>query len=338
MLSPEQKKGRGDFFAIPARNVARVCGLGMNPAVAYLVLARGTGRDNVTTSWSVQAIEKYTGIARSRAAQAVKVLRDSKIVTQTKGGTQPQYKLVGGKKSEPLVWLPNAFVTGAVSETPPLELIRQTQDVMTLRLALDLYGSQNLREDGGISRHIVITSYNRTQVGQCGEYVIWGFERDLQVVSWTDITIPHRREKLSATEKKQGKNAGVDFFRRVAELVGCGAIEWIPYLVESGKDDSEVIHPCGHGNSESIEDRLGRAAEEAANGMVTEGRREYARNNGLTLTPVKAHIANVQMVGVARLRYRPRTAMTGAWWANLNVKADKYLAEYARLCERVKAA
>jgi hypothetical protein len=52
------------FFAGDRRTWARVCGLGLNRAVAYLVLARGTGKSNRQTAWSVQAIETYTAISR----------------------------------------------------------------------------------------------------------------------------------------------------------------------------------------------------------------------------------------------------------------------------------
>ena len=54
--------GKG-FFRVDRRAWAKVCELGMNPAVAYLVLACGTGKDHRGTSWSVQAVQKYTGIA-----------------------------------------------------------------------------------------------------------------------------------------------------------------------------------------------------------------------------------------------------------------------------------
>jgi hypothetical protein len=39
---PAAGKGQGDFFAVDRRTWARACDLGLNPAVAYLVLARGT--------------------------------------------------------------------------------------------------------------------------------------------------------------------------------------------------------------------------------------------------------------------------------------------------------
>jgi hypothetical protein len=36
---------------------------GLNQSVCYLVLARGTGKDNSKSSWSINAIERYTGIS-----------------------------------------------------------------------------------------------------------------------------------------------------------------------------------------------------------------------------------------------------------------------------------
>jgi hypothetical protein len=49
------------------------------------------------------------------------------------------------------------------------------------------------------------------------------------------------------------------------------------------------------------------------------------------VAPVPKHIANVQMVGIARLRYRAQTAATTAWWRNLQEQADSHLAVYGQL-------
>jgi hypothetical protein len=82
------------FFAVDRRTWARVCGLGLNPAVAYLVLARGTGKTNRETAWSVMAIENYTGISRSRAHNAVSALVEDGVVRKLRSGTKPKYELV----------------------------------------------------------------------------------------------------------------------------------------------------------------------------------------------------------------------------------------------------
>ena len=66
--------GRGDFFAVDRAAWWRVVELGLNPSVAYLVLARFTNRANRVSHASVQAIEKHTSISRGRARKAIDVL------------------------------------------------------------------------------------------------------------------------------------------------------------------------------------------------------------------------------------------------------------------------
>jgi hypothetical protein len=83
ILEAPQSKGRlstnEGFFAIDRRAWARVCTLGLNMAVAYLVLACGTGGDNRTTKWSDQAIRKYTGLSRGRTDKAMAELKASHL-------------------------------------------------------------------------------------------------------------------------------------------------------------------------------------------------------------------------------------------------------------------
>ena len=61
-----------------------------------------------------------------------------------------------------------------------MELIRQTRDVMTLSLFIDLY--------------------------------MWGFDAGKIYVSWVGPAVCHRRGDLNDAEKKAGKNSAVDFF------------------------------------------------------------------------------------------------------------------------------
>ena len=82
------------FFAVDRRTWARVCGLGLNRAVAYLVLTCGTGKSNRESAWSVTAIEKYTGVSRSRAHDAVSALVKDGVVRKLREGTRPKYELV----------------------------------------------------------------------------------------------------------------------------------------------------------------------------------------------------------------------------------------------------
>jgi hypothetical protein len=396
MSDPDQEApAKGGFFAIDRRTWARLCVPSMmNEAVAYLVQARGTGRDNRTTAWSIQAVETYTEISRRRAAAAIQNLQTKGFTRLVRGGSKPKYELIphtAPERRDPLsqleqhavdlvadgeelssaserqaayravtkgwlardgnggfairpepkpdvdwIWLPNELVTGAACATPPLELVRQTQEPMTLRLLVDMYHAQNLREDGGVLRRAVWREYHRDKVGDRAEFAIWGFRRGDEWVSWDNqLTSPHRREELTKEEKAAGKNEGVDFFRRIGQLTGLGLIEWVPHLVESGDASGEIIHALGIGGTASVEDCLGQAAREAARTLISGAQYDRAVENGIEpLVPVLRHIANVQVVGIARLRYRPHTRLTAAWWADLQANADKHLARYTQIASQ----
>ena len=382
------------FFAVDRRTWARVCGLGLNRAVAYLVLARGTGKSNRETAWSVMAIENYTGISRGRAHDAVSTLVKDGVVRKLREGTRPKYELVPwhllpGNDTRPVtdaeesvikkvmlskeipvsqqgtvkrllkkgwliddgnggyiiaprpdadpdrIWLPNTLVTSAAAETAPIELVRQGQDVMTLRLLVDLYHAQNLRDDGGISRKITWEKYERVKVGQRGPYDVWGFDAANTYVSWVGPAVCHRRDELTDTERKAGKNRAVDFFRRMEQLADLGLIQWVPHLFESDEPDAEIIHALRGAGSGSLEDQIGPVAHEAGLAMLNDQQRQYVDSHGPQLVPVLRHLANVQMIGIARLRYRPHTKLTAAWWHHLQTTGEKYLAQYEALAKRM---
>jgi hypothetical protein len=89
-----KSRGNGEFFAIDRRTWGYVCSLGINAAVAYLVLARGTGRDNWTTAWSAHAIETRWLLSRGRAVIAINTLKSSGAIDQTgRGGRATRYTL-----------------------------------------------------------------------------------------------------------------------------------------------------------------------------------------------------------------------------------------------------
>jgi hypothetical protein len=144
-------------------------------------MARGTGRDNRTTQWSVHSIEQHTGISRPNAAKAVKDLVDRSIWKKVRDGRHPIYEAVPtleipDSPSESFaVWLPNGLVDGVDSEVPPVELIRQTRCLAALRLMVELYAVQFLPTYGGVPRELLRTEFDRARVGEQGPFVTWGF-------------------------------------------------------------------------------------------------------------------------------------------------------------------
>jgi hypothetical protein len=91
----------GEFFAIDRRTWARVCALGLNPAVTYLVLARFTGRTNRTTAASVHAVETHTSISRGRARAAIDKLIAAGLATRYGDAARPRYDLLAFEEIAP---------------------------------------------------------------------------------------------------------------------------------------------------------------------------------------------------------------------------------------------
>jgi hypothetical protein len=391
--------GRGSFFAIDRRAWARVCDLNINAMTAYLVLARGTGHDQRTTSWSVNAIETHTGISRPRAQKAIDALVQAGLVRITRGGTRPKYsiipahevpgcegypppemdaaeqklfdRLVSGTTFVPAnlrtiasalvkkgwarsaserfehcrairydaeaaakpdwIWLPNDIIDGAAGETAPVELVRQTQNAPTLRLLIDLYHAQILASDGGIHWRSIRQQFSRHKVGERGPFIIYGFQPG-DTEAW--INKPFIRshmtgemEAVEGSDRKRDRGWPI-FWKAWNHLMSLGLVALVGHLVEADNDTADIIHPYAADSSgEASERRAGRAAHEAGMAMLTEAQQNTAEANGLHLAPVRTHITEVQMVGIARLRYRPRTSATAAWstrMAEWNEIADRY--------------
>ena len=89
------KKADG-FFSIDRGAFRCAVAGGINSAIAHLILARGTGPDNVTTQWSVNAIEQRTGVSRPNADRAVKDLLARGVWKRTRDGLHPIYEAVPG--------------------------------------------------------------------------------------------------------------------------------------------------------------------------------------------------------------------------------------------------
>jgi hypothetical protein len=308
------------FFAVGRDSFATACGLGINPAAAFLVLARGSGGDNITTGWSAQAVATYLGLRWSTGKDAIDRLQAAKLVKREKDSTatRPRYKLANKGEA---IWLPNTLIDGAAGEVAPVTKMRQTQDSMALRLLVELYTSQNLREDGGVSPRVVWRAYERERVGEHGADVVWRFHAPREWISWGNpVTSPHH---------ESGDSPGKGLFRRLAVLARLGLIEWVPYLFEG--PEGEPIHPLHGESSLPVEVALYEACYDAATRCLTERQYENALDEGGVLVPVRAHIEQVQLIGVARLRYRPHTRLTSAWWAEHTARCGQFAQRYEEI-------
>ena len=381
----QQEDGRGHFFAVDRRAWACACGIGMVPAVAYLVLARGTGGDQRTTAWSINAIEKYTNIGRPRAQKGIKALEKARLIRIVQKGSRPRYYIVpahevegapqplsdderqilnlitggnnaipkigrydnawkfgrpyetacalerkgyvrdlGGQRFEIIpggparvsedpdwIWLPNSLVDGASGEVPPIERVRQTQNIAALRIFIDLYHAHNLANEGGVnwrSPDGFRQKFERLSIGETHQYAVWGFKPGTAEM-WlaNPVFAPH----YDAAQKN-----GKTFWNAWSLLKTLGLVEMVAHLVEDDTD-GEPMHPLADGNGEEGERAIWDAAFRAASAMATENQIRWAIDQKVRIiVPVLKHIGNVQVVGIARLRHRPRTRATAIWYAS----------------------
>ena len=198
---------------------------------------------------------------------------------------------------------------------------------MLLRLLIDLYAAQNLCEDGGISKDMIRWVYDAEIVGQCPGWVIWGFNPKNPQTSVEGLVIPHLKP---VRDKADEARRGEDFFARLDLLAGLGLIEWVPYSSRTIPPQRNLYIPYGIGGSDELDDQLGRAARSAGLALLRDYQEDQVTKQML-VAPVRRHIAKPQMIGIARLKYRPKTKMTAAWLAQMNTKYRDYLEDYEEI-------
>lgn len=223
------------------------------------------------------------------------------------------------------VYLPNELVDGVPGRDSPAELIRQTGDPLTLRLLVDLYTAHRLDEWHGVDPRIVWQKFEEVYRREVGSVLVLGWKAPGK--EWANnanpITIPHKSDdNMSA------------LWPRLAMLERLGLLVFVPHVVDG---DAAPVYPCSLSTGHPMEVELGAAAREAARNIVN-SRDPGSRSNepdpedvADIIAVVPLHMKRASLVGVARLTFRPKTAMTAAWMAEL-------AATHAAWMERFKSA
>jgi len=99
-------------------------------------------------------------------------------------------------------------------------------------------------------------------------------------------------------------------------------------LLDGDDDQAEIIHPYAIRCGEPAERELAAAAAMAARAMVTEGQFNWSVEESYHLVPVRKHIAKATMAEVYRLKYRPHTTATSAWFALMQQTSAEYIDHY----------
>lgn len=153
-----------EFFIVDRDVFLQACDLGMNAAVSYLVMARGTQGNNRTTKWSANSIADRAGMTRPRATTAIGELISAGIVELVAAGARPHYRLNLPDGDNGYLYLPNSIIDAVGEEIPPVERLRQTRNITNLIVFVLLYGIQDLDNAGGLPADMFDSSPSEPQV------------------------------------------------------------------------------------------------------------------------------------------------------------------------------
>lgn len=301
-----EKKNDG-IFIIDRAVFLSACDISLNAAVSLLVIARGSGRDNATTSWSHNAIADYAGITRKRASDAMLLLIEHTLVEQVKSGSRPQYKIKISELEDDYIFLPNSVVDGVGDEIAPVRRLRQMHDVQLLRLFILLYSIHDLDNEGGMpigmtrrSRDLNLKLQYTNDIMAVFSCSGWGYEYNWPWYSRSELFI----DNVTSFETFQDG---------MSELRSMGLIEVYGYVYEASLDDAEIVGPS-YGRS---------VVEDLFEQLQRESNRRFDLKEQSHFAIVPKHIKAPDFRTVVRLRYRPHTTKTSRWHA-LESERDSY--------------
>lgn len=226
------------------------------------------------------------------------------------------------------IWLPTSLIEGAASETAPIELLRQAQNLAALRLLIDLYHAQSLPRHGGVHWRTIRRTYEKAELGSYGAHTVWGFSIGNDE-AWLNrpVVEPH-------VDHENPKDRLHRFWPALRLLESTGLAAFVAHVVEADSDEAAVLFPYGGTLALDEEMAVGEAAGEAGLAMLTEWQEKTADTASMLLVPLLSHQSRAVMVGLLRLRYQAATAANAEWhqrrpqWAE-QAKHFRKLAEKA---------
>ncbi|WP_429425044.1 hypothetical protein [Pseudomonas frederiksbergensis] len=257
-------------------------------------------------------------MARRRAKDAISALVNAELVEVLLPGKKPRYKLQKPEDDESLLWLPNTLIDGAGGEIPPITKLREAGNLKLLEKFILLYGLHDLDNDGGLPRHIAWTSFDRKHICPIGHFVLYGFDEKETRASSSGL--------LKEYEKRTDDKGNDGAWMVLTPLLNLGLLERAYYMAESGDHDAELIYPINNDVERAHQDLVLWLEERDGKGFAMEA--QSSERVGIA----REHIENATMVGLLRLRYRPKTGKTARWWALERENTEEVVGIISSIC------
>jgi hypothetical protein len=190
-----------------------------------------------------------------------------------------------------------------------------------------------------VSREFLYETHEVSKVSERGERTIWGFQESPARFSGGGSPLPS--PFLTGKKDEKGKDHGwPDFWKALKVFQDCGLLTFIPHIFDSAGPDAEVVHayPLEDAGCEPWERAVAKAAHAAGVMCIPASQAEWASQQGRHLLPLPSHLDSVTVIGIARLRYRPKTRMTAAWFAISKERCEEKERDYRELAEANKSA
>ena len=161
--------------------------------------------------------------------------------------------------------------------------------------------------------------------------MIWGFKSVKSFLWWTGLFAAHQSRTRAEPENQS------PVWQSLQLLQNMGLLSFVPHIFENNSDAAEPVHPYGIGQTGEppIEQEIGHAADRAARTMALPSKLEEAEDDGfLHFCPILHTRPSAQMIGVARLTYRPRTRRTAAWFAEIQESGPIWIDAFNKLSEK----
>lgn len=286
-----------EFFIVDRDVFLQACELGMNAAVSYLVMARGTQGNNRTTKWSANSIADRAGMTRPRATSAIGDLISVGIVELVAAGARPHYRLRLPDNDNGYLYLPNSIIDAAADETPPIERLRQTRNITNLIVFVLLYGIQDLDNAGGLPADMFDDTSSEAQV------LYENKTMRLEVVTKHTYGLSWAWYGRSSVFSLIDMDFN-DFNSAFAELRGMGLVSVNAAVFDHHEYDGEIIGSThGYDYVEELDDAIRRKRKTMAKWP----------NGYYMIVPAHIKTACIRCVGV--MRYRAQTGKTARWVA-----------------------
>ncbi|MBS9781496.1 MAG: hypothetical protein KGV56_03285 [Gammaproteobacteria bacterium] len=308
----KSKTNNKGFFAVSKNDFLAAWELGLNPALAYLIIAQGTGGDHVTSAWSANAVAQRIGVDWSVANKAIKKLLDEGLMTNVSKNKKPRYKLNISDKPK-MIWLPKIIIEDTIDKPSAIKRLKAHRDPTTTRIFVLLYSYQLMPKYGGINYNLLWRD--------CDIGITLGFE-SMELNCWNyqtgNMTVKDIDFVYEMTGKEfDKKHIQTRFWNQLDLLKNMGLLEEVFYVIN---EDDEILFPIK--GRHSHENRVPDATIEYFGHLYEE--HDMGNRDNFPDFMTYPDEVDIQVKGIFRMRLEANTELNSDFYKAMYAKVDKY--------------